>query len=104
MGSAPALDTALYVTRPGGTVCLTGVIPRPIQFDWNSVFNKEKTITTSIAYTNEFPLVIAMLNDSRLLAEPLITTSIPLAAALENLKCFEELGAANVKMLIDMCA
>jgi (R,R)-butanediol dehydrogenase / meso-butanediol dehydrogenase / diacetyl reductase len=102
VGSGAALKTALSVTRPGGTVCLSGVIPHPIEFNWNDVLSVEKTITTTIAYGDEFPIVIAMLNDGRLKAEPLVSQTFPLEAALDNLMRFEEAGKANIKMLIEM--
>ena len=102
VGSAAALQTALSITRPGGTVCLSGVIPCAIEFNWNDVLGKEKTITTTNAYVDEFATVIAMLNDGRLKAEPLITQTFPLKDALGFLTKFEELGSNNIKMLIDM--
>jgi (R,R)-butanediol dehydrogenase / meso-butanediol dehydrogenase / diacetyl reductase len=102
VGSGTALQTALAVTRPGGTVCLSGVIPHPIQFNWNDVLSKEKAITTTNGYNDEFPVVIAMLNDKRLKAEPLITETFPLKDAFEFLTRFEELGSSNIKMLIEM--
>jgi (R,R)-butanediol dehydrogenase/meso-butanediol dehydrogenase/diacetyl reductase len=101
VGSGPALVTAIAVTRPGGTICVSGVIPRPIEFNWNDVLAKEKTITTSIAYNDEFPIVIAMLNDGRLKAEPLITQTLSLSESLATLKRFEELGGTNIKMLME---
>ncbi len=102
VGSGAALQTALAVTRPGGTVCLSGVIPRPIEFNWNDVLSKEKTITTTNGYHDEFPIVIAMLNDGRLKAEPMVTETLSLDAALGFLTRFDELARANVKMLIEM--
>jgi (R,R)-butanediol dehydrogenase/meso-butanediol dehydrogenase/diacetyl reductase len=102
VGAQAALQTAISVTRPGGTICLSGVIPAPIEFNWNDVLSKEKTITTTNGYTDEFPIVIAMLNDGRLRAEPLITQTFPLSDALEFLTHFEQLGSANIKMLIEM--
>jgi (R,R)-butanediol dehydrogenase/meso-butanediol dehydrogenase/diacetyl reductase len=104
VGSGAALKTALSVTRPGGTVCLTGVIPHAIEFNWNDVLSVEKTITTTNAYNNEFPIVIAMLNDGRLKAEPLISQTFPLKDACSNLTHFEEAGKSNIKMLIEMNA
>jgi len=104
VGSGAALLTALSVTRPGGTVCLSGVISHPIEFNWNNVLSKEKAIVTTNAYHDEFPVVIAMLDDGRLKAEPLVTQTIPLSDALRFLTNFEELGRSNIKMLIDMGA
>ena len=102
VGSGSALHTALSVTRPGGTVCLTGVISHPMQFNWNDLLRDEKTVTTTNAYNDEFPIVIAMLNDGRLKAEPLVSQTFPLKDAWSNLTRFEEVGKANIKMLIEM--
>ena len=102
VGSRPALETALSVTRPGGTVCLSGLVPHPIEFNWNDVLSKEKTITTTIAYNDEFPTVIAMLNSGSMKAEPLITQTLPLHEALDTLTHFEERGSTNIRTMIDM--
>jgi (R,R)-butanediol dehydrogenase / meso-butanediol dehydrogenase / diacetyl reductase len=104
VGSGAALATALSVTRPGDTVCLTGVIPHPTEFNWNDLLRDEKTVTTTNAYDDEFPIVIAMLNDGRLKAEPLISQTFPLQEAWSNLTHFEEAGRTNIKMLIEMNA
>jgi (R,R)-butanediol dehydrogenase/meso-butanediol dehydrogenase/diacetyl reductase len=104
VGSGPALETALSVTRPGGTVCLSGLLPRPIEFNWNNVLSKEKTITTTIAYNDEFPMVIAMLNGGSMNAEGLITRTLPLREALDTLTHFEEWGSTNIRTMIDMSA
>jgi (R,R)-butanediol dehydrogenase / meso-butanediol dehydrogenase / diacetyl reductase len=102
VGSGPALATALSVTGPGATVCLTGVIPEPLEFNWNDLVRDEKTVTTTNAYNDEFPMVIAMLNDGRLKAEPLISQVFPLDQAWHHLTQFEEIGATNIKMQIEM--
>ena len=104
VGAGPALHTALSVTRPGGTVCLSGVIPHAIEFNWNDVLRDEKAITTTNAYNDEFPIVIAMMNDGRLQAEPLVSQILPLKDAWDNLTRFEEVGRSNIKMLIEMDA
>jgi (R,R)-butanediol dehydrogenase / meso-butanediol dehydrogenase / diacetyl reductase len=104
VGSGAALATAVKVTRPGGTVCLTGVIPQAIEFNWNDLLRDEKSVTTTNAYDDEFPIVIAMLNDGRLKAEPLISQIFPLEDAWSNLTRFEEAGRSNIKMLIEMNA
>jgi threonine dehydrogenase-like Zn-dependent dehydrogenase len=50
------------------------------------------------------PIVIAMLHDGRLKAEPLVSQAFPLKDAWNRLTCFEEAGRANIKMLIEMDA
>jgi (R,R)-butanediol dehydrogenase/meso-butanediol dehydrogenase/diacetyl reductase len=102
VGSGQALETALSVTRPGGTVCLSGIFPRPVEFNWNNVLSKEKTMTTTLAYDDEFPAVIAMLNSGELSAEPMITRILSLGEALEALTHYEEVGSTSVRMLIEM--
>ncbi|MEW5977363.1 MAG: 2,3-butanediol dehydrogenase [Acidobacteriota bacterium] len=103
VGSAQALRTAVSVTRPGGTVCVAGVFPEAFEFDFNDLLSQEKKIVTSIAYGDEFPLVIGMLADGRLKAEPLITNTVPLADALEKgLFRLENLAATNVRTMIAM--
>ncbi len=102
VGSGTALETALSVTRAGGTVCLSGIVPHPVEFDWNSVLSKEKTVTTTLAYNDEFPTVISMLNSGKLHADPMITRIIPLQQALDTLTHFEEMGSTSVRTLIEM--
>lgn len=102
VGSPSALQTAIEVTRPGGTICLSGVIPHPMEFDWNILLAREKSIVTTNAYNDEYPMVIAMINDGRLKAERLITQTMPLSGALDYLTRFEELGTNNIKMMIDL--
>jgi (R,R)-butanediol dehydrogenase/meso-butanediol dehydrogenase/diacetyl reductase len=102
VGSGQAIETALSVTRPGGTVCLSGIVPHPVEFNWNNVLSKEKTVTTTLAYSDEFPTVISMLNTGQLNAEPMITRIIPLQQALEVLTHFEEMGSTSIRTLIEM--
>ncbi|MGA3226832.1 MAG: hypothetical protein ABSC65_23910 [Acidobacteriaceae bacterium] len=59
---------------------------------------------TTNAYDDELPIVIAMLHDGRLKAEPLVSQAFPLKDAWNRLTCFEEAGRANIKMLIEMDA
>jgi (R,R)-butanediol dehydrogenase / meso-butanediol dehydrogenase / diacetyl reductase len=103
-GAAAALTTAFTITRPGGTVCLAGVIPEPMEFNWHELLRHEKTVTTTHGYFHEFPTAIAMLNDGRLKADPLISRIVALKEALSYLIEFEEAGKTNVKMQIEMSA
>jgi threonine dehydrogenase-like Zn-dependent dehydrogenase len=63
----------------------------------------EKRLITSRAYGNEFPMVIAMLADGRLHAEPLITQRLPLTDALQKgLTQYEVHAATNVRTVIEI--
>jgi (R,R)-butanediol dehydrogenase / meso-butanediol dehydrogenase / diacetyl reductase len=103
VGSGPTLQTSVNVTRGGGTICVVGVFPGPFEFDWNEVMRREKTMVTTMAYTDEFPTVIAMLKDGRLKAEPLITRTLPFAQVLEaGLKQYEAFSAINVRTVVEI--
>jgi (R,R)-butanediol dehydrogenase / meso-butanediol dehydrogenase / diacetyl reductase len=105
VGTAGSMATAATVTRGAGTTCIVGVFPGDFEFDFNTFLSREKSIATSLAYSDEFPTVIKMLGDGRLKAEPLITRMIPLAQSLDQgLKQYETLAATNVRMLINMDA
>lgn len=101
VGSASAMRTAVEVTSGGGTICVVGIFPGPFEFDLNSLLMQEKTIVTSLGYSDEFPTVIAMLADGRLEAEPLITRTVSLAAGVEiGLNRYEDAGVTNIRTLI----
>jgi len=105
VGSDAALETAVEVTRPGGTICLVGIYPGPSRFDFNSLMKGEKTLVTSLAYGDEFPTTIAMLADGRLQAEPLITRTLSWEEALEKgFHQYEAAAASNVRTLVQIDA
>lgn len=104
-GSGAALRTAMEVTCGAGAVCVVGIFPGPVEFDFNALMSRERRIITSFGYSEEFPTVIAMLSDGRLQAEPLITRTIPLADALEQgLRQYETVAASSVRTVIEMDA
>jgi (R,R)-butanediol dehydrogenase/meso-butanediol dehydrogenase/diacetyl reductase len=105
VGTAAAFRLAADVTGAGGTVCVVGVFPGPFEFDLNSLMAHEQRVTTSRAYGDEFPTVIAMLSDGRLRAEPLITQRLSLADALDKgLMVYEANASRNVRTVIEMPA
>lgn len=101
-GSAAALNTAVEVTRKGGTICVAGLFPGPAPFDWNAVMGAEKSIIATLAYGNEYATTIALLRDGRLSAGPLITGSVTLAEAAAHLRNFEAAGHQGIKTLIEL--
>jgi len=103
VGVAPAFRLAADLACPGGKICVVGVFPGPFEFDLNSLMANEQRLITSRAYGDEFPMVIAMLSDGRLQAEPLITQRLPLTDALrKGLSQYEAHAATNVRTVIDM--
>ena len=101
VGAPSAFRMAADLACPGGTICVVGVFPGPFEFDLNSLMATEKRLVTSRAYGDEFPMVIAMLSDGRLQAEPLITQRLPLAEALwKGLTQYETHAATNVRTVI----
>jgi (R,R)-butanediol dehydrogenase / meso-butanediol dehydrogenase / diacetyl reductase len=101
VGSPVALRTAVEVTGGGGTICVAGIFPAPFEFDLNTLLMQEKSIVTSLGYSDEFPVVIAMLADGRLAAEPLITRTVSLAEGVEmGLNKYEDISVTNIRTLI----
>jgi (R,R)-butanediol dehydrogenase/meso-butanediol dehydrogenase/diacetyl reductase len=101
VGSPVALRTAVEVTGGGGTICVAGIFPAPFEFDLNALLMQEKSIVTSLGYSDEFPMVIAMLADGRLAAEPLITRTVSLAEGVEiGLNKYEDISVTNIRTLI----
>ena len=103
VGAAPAFRLAADTACPGGTICVVGVFPGPFEFDLNSLMATEQRLVTSRAYGDEFPMVISMLSDGRLQAEPLITQRLPLNDALrKGLSQYEAHAATNVRTVIEI--
>jgi (R,R)-butanediol dehydrogenase/meso-butanediol dehydrogenase/diacetyl reductase len=101
VGSATAMRTAVELTSGGGTICVVGIFPGPFEFDFNLLLMQEKTIVTSLGYSDEFPSVIAMLADGRLEVGPLITRTVSLAEGVEiGLNRYEDVGGTNIRTLI----
>lgn len=101
-GAASALKTAVEITRPGGRICVTGIFPGPLSFDFNQLLAGEKSIVMSLAYGNEFPATIAMIADGRLRADVLITDCIPLSSGCEYIRDFESRGTGQIKTLLEV--
>ena len=103
VGAELAFRLAVELTRSGGTVCVVGVYPGPFEFDLNRLMGSELQVVTSRAYSDEFPTVIAMLDDGRLRAEPMITQNLPLVDAIRmGLSRYEVNATTNVRTIIEV--
>ncbi|GIX48466.1 MAG: 2,3-butanediol dehydrogenase [Candidatus Tectimicrobiota bacterium] len=78
VGTPPAVETAVKLAGKGGRVVLVGIYTQASPLAWGRIQAHEKTLVGASAYTDEFPLALAMLADGRLQAAPLVTDRIPL--------------------------
>jgi len=95
--TAPTLDQAIHMARPGGTVCILGIYTYRPELDVRTAYAKELTITWANSYSSwngrsEYEIALDLLAAGRLRAEPIITHHYPLRqigeafAAAENKK------------------
>jgi (R,R)-butanediol dehydrogenase/meso-butanediol dehydrogenase/diacetyl reductase len=88
-GHGTALDTAVMLARPGGTVMAVGVASTPVTINPTLWLIREVTVSVSLAHNyEEFFITIGLLGDGRLRVAPLHSRTIGLAelpAALATL-------------------
>ena len=72
-GTAPAVDHALALIRPGGRIVLTGLPHEPTPVAFFSVVRREVTITGSMIYQDEFGEALRLLESGAVQARPLVT-------------------------------
>lgn len=76
---APSVLPAIVSMAPfHGRVVMVAVSHAPIAVDWKIALGKEMTITTSMAYPDEFPEVIAAISEPGFDADALISHRFPL--------------------------
>jgi len=78
-GTAPAVEQAVNLCRPGGRVVLTGLPHEatPLNFFW--VVRRELRIIGSMIYQDEFPEALRLLASGAVRAERLLSRTFPLA-------------------------
>jgi L-iditol 2-dehydrogenase len=78
-GTAPAVEQATNLCRPGGRVVLTGLPhePTPLNFFW--VVRRELRIIGSMIYQDEFPEAIRLLAGGAVRVDRLLSQTFPLA-------------------------
>lgn len=81
---------------------MAGLFPGAALFDWNVIMGAEKSILATLAYGNEYPTTIALLQDGRLKADAMITSTVPLSEAAAHLRNFEAAGQQSIKTLIEL--
>jgi (R,R)-butanediol dehydrogenase/meso-butanediol dehydrogenase/diacetyl reductase len=100
-GTHPTLDGALHAVRQGGTVVSIAMWTGPTSLHLNHFMRWEVNLTGSMAYVNEFPATIALMEKGRIDANGLISSRIRLEDVVSQ--GFEELinrKDTNVKILV----
>jgi (R,R)-butanediol dehydrogenase/meso-butanediol dehydrogenase/diacetyl reductase len=101
VGKPQAVEAAVKLSGKGGRVVLVGIYTEASPLTWGRIQAHEKELIGASAYTDEFPLALAMLADGRMRATPLIGAQIALSE-MED-KGFQSLLASpdrNVKILV----
>jgi len=84
VGSGPAMETALKVSRRAGKIVLVGIAKKPIEFPFDKLLFPEKDLIPVQGYVDEFPAAISFLADGRVKVESLITAKIKLDDIIEK--------------------
>lgn len=77
-GAKIGFDIGLDSLKHAGTMVITSIWEKDINFNPNVLVFQEKKIVGTLAYRNEFPSVISLLSDGRIKAEGYITKKIAL--------------------------
>jgi len=101
-GTAPAVEHALTLVRPGGRVVLTGLPHEPTPVAFFSVVRREVTITGSMVYQDEFGDALRLLESGAVQARPLVTHRFDLDAIGAAFAAHED--PASIKVTIALGA
>jgi len=77
-GAPPVLPAIVGMAPFHARVVVVAVHQQPVAIDWRMALGKEMTLTTSMAYPDEFPDVIAALADPDFDTAPLVSHEFPL--------------------------
>lgn len=101
-GTTKAVESELMTVKPGGTIVLVGVSPKPIEFASVIAVMKELTIKGAIAYTKEeFKNCISLMANKKIDVMKFVDDIVPLE---ETQKAYERLTSGTddaVKIMID---
>lgn len=101
-GTTKAVESELMTVKPGGTIVLIGVSPKPIEFASVIAVMKELTIKGAIAYTKEeFKNCISLMANKKIDVMKFVDDIVPLE---ETQKAYEKLTSGTddaVKIMID---
>jgi len=99
-GFHAAVQSALELVAPGGSIRLVGMSPRPPSFDAVQAIMKEVTILGGFIYVTEFPQAVGLLAAGAVDVAPLTSGTRPLSQFAEAFADLRQPETA-MKVLID---
>jgi (R,R)-butanediol dehydrogenase/meso-butanediol dehydrogenase/diacetyl reductase len=78
------LDQLLAAVKPGGVVVIVSIWGSPAPVDMHKIVLKEIDLRGTIAYVNDHPATIKLVQEGKVDLAPFITAKIPLARLVED--------------------
>jgi (R,R)-butanediol dehydrogenase/meso-butanediol dehydrogenase/diacetyl reductase len=101
VGIQASFDTALRITGRRAAICIVGLSLKPVQVPFIRLWGHEKTLTFSSGYEKEFSTAIALLADSRVATDSMITARIGLDALVaEGMRALIHEAEKHIKILV----
>ena len=101
-GNTKAVQSELMTVKPGGTIVLVGVSPKPIEFASVIAVMKELTLKGAIGYTkDEFKNCISLMANKKIDVKKFVDDIVPLT---DTQKAYERLISGTddaVKIMVD---
>jgi L-iditol 2-dehydrogenase len=99
-GTAPAVEQAVELCRPGGRLVLTGLPHEPTTLSFFWVVRRELRIIGSMIYQDEFPEAIRLLSTGAVRVDRLLSHQFPLDRIQEAFQAHRSPGAIKVAVLL----
>jgi (R,R)-butanediol dehydrogenase/meso-butanediol dehydrogenase/diacetyl reductase len=78
------LDQLLVAVKPGGVVVNVSIWSKPASIDMQALVLKEIDLRGTIAYVNDHPATIKLVQDGKVDLAPFITAKIPLDRLVDD--------------------
>ena len=101
-GAPTAMQTAVELLAPGGTVVAIGMPPEPFAFDIVPAQAKEVRIETIFRYAHVYPRAVALMGAGAIDVKPLITEVYPFAKSVEAYDYAVDPKPESIKVQIEM--
>ncbi|AYM14679.1 MULTISPECIES: L-idonate 5-dehydrogenase [Agrobacterium] len=80
-GSPAAMQLAIGVTKPCGTIVQVGLLPDEIKAELNPMITKEITFRGSFRFDSEFDLAVQLISDRTIDVRPIVSRTFPFERA-----------------------